>query len=149
MNMRYLKTVQDILDYAIEKETEANSFYKYLAQDVKKDELRQALEGFAVDEFQHKLRLEGVRDGQIELTEEEIGSLHIAEQIEEVKPRQDMSCKELLAFAIKKEAQAEQFYLKLAQMTKRPNVRKLFTLLAQEEARHKLNLEIEYDLTTF
>lgn len=146
---QFLQTFEDILDYAIEQEIQANVFYTHLADDAHKAELREALKNFAADEFRHKLRLEGVREGQIELTPEEIGTFHIAETIGQVKPRQDMSYKELLELAIKKEAQAEQLYLKLAQLTKRPKVKELFTLLAQEEARHKFNLEIEYDLTTF
>ncbi len=144
-----LRTIADIIEYAIEQEAKANSFYKHLAQDVEKAELKRALENLAVDEFQHKLRLEGVRDGQVELIEEEIGSLHIAESIDDVKPRRNMSFKELLAFAIKQESAAQKLYMKLAQITKRPKVKEMFVLLAQEEARHKLNLEIEYDLTTF
>lgn len=144
-----LRTIEDILDYAIEQEEQANSFYTHLAHDVQKADLRDALQQFAADEFQHKLRLEGVRKGEVELTPEEIGTFHIAEHIGKVKPREDMSYKELLAFAIKKEAEAEKFYLKLAEVTKHPEWKDLFTLLAQEEARHKFNLEIEFDLTAF
>ena len=146
---QFLRTIEDILDYAIEQEDEANSFYTHLAQDVQKAELREALKSFAADEFQHKLHLEGVRDGQVELTPEEVGSLNIAEHLKSVPLRANMNYKELLALAIKKEEKAEQLYLKLAQVTKRPKVKELFTLLAQEEARHKLNLEIEYDLEAF
>ena len=144
-----LRTFEDILDYAIEQETQANSFYKHLAQDVQKSELREALEDFAVQEFQHKIHLEGVRDGEVKLTPEEVGSLDIAEHLKPIPVREDMSYPELLAFAIQKEAHAEQLYLKLASITKREEVKKVFMLLAQEEAQHKLNLEIEYDLTTF
>ena len=146
---QFLRTIEDILDYAIEQEASANSFYTHLAQDTQKAELRKALKSFAADELQHKLRLEGVREGEVELTPEEIGTFHIAEDIGKVTLREDMSYKELLEYAIKKEAEAEQLYLKLAEVTKHPEWSKLFTLLAQEEARHKFNLEIEYDLTTF
>ena len=149
MAKRYLRTVRDVLDYAIEQEDEAVKFYKHLAQDVEKPELRAALEDFALDEARHKLRLEGVRDGEIELTPEEIGSLDLADTLEAVTLRRNMSYKELLAFAIKKEVEAEQLYTKLAQLTKRRVFKELFTLLAQEEARHKFNLEFEYDLATF
>ena len=141
--------MEDILEYAIEQEIQANSFYSKLAHDVQKADLRETLQNFAADEFQHKLRLEGVRDGQVALTEEQIGSLHIAEHLAPVPLRGDMSYKELLEYAIRKEDHAEQLYRKLAQATKRPEVRKMFTLLAQEEARHKFNLEFEYDLATF
>jgi rubrerythrin len=146
---QYLRTIEDILDYAIEQEAEANSFYKHLARDVQKGELREALENFACDELQHKLHLQGVRDGEVTLTPEEVGSLDIAEHLKPLPLRKDMSYPELLEFAIQKEAHAEQLYLKLAAATKHPEWRELFTLLAQEEAQHKLNLEIEYDLTTF
>lgn len=146
---QYLRTIEDILDYAIEQEADANSFYTHLAQDIEKSELREALEKFASQELQHKLHLEGVRDGQVELTPEEVGSLNIAEHLKPVPLREDMSYQELLAFAIQKEAHAEQLYLKLAAATKHHDWRDLFTLLAQEEAQHKLKLEIEYDLTTF
>ena len=147
--MERLRSIRDILDYAIEKENEACSFYKHLAEHISKPELREAVENFSADEFQHKLHLEGVRDGEVELTPEEVGSLHIAEGLEAVKPRDEMSYKELLAFAIKQEDAAQKLYSKLAQVTKRDKVKELFTLLAQEEARHKLNLEFEYDLATF
>jgi len=138
-----------VLDYAIEQEDEAHRFYKHLAQDMEKAEMRAALEDFAVDEARHKLRLEAVRDGDIELTPEEVGSLDLADTIQGVTLRRNMSYKELLAFAIKNEAKAEQLYTKLARLTKRQSMCRLFTLLAQEEARHKFNLEFEYDLLTF
>jgi rubrerythrin len=147
--MKNFKTIRDILDYAIEKEAEANSFYNHLAQDVEKAELRAELENFAVDELQHKLRLEAVRDGRIELTEEEIGSLHIAESIDDVKLRRNMSPKELLAYAIKQEDAAQRLYSQMAQLAKQDDVKELFTLLAQYEDQLKLFLEIEYDLATF
>ena len=133
--MKNFQTIRDILDYAIEKEAEANSFYNHLAQDVKKAELRAELENFAIDELQHKLRLEAVRDGRIEVHRAMIMI--------------DESPKELLAYAIKQEDAAQRLYSQMAQLAKRDDVKELFTLLAQEEARHKLNLEIEYDLATF
>ena len=146
---QFLRTFEDILDYAIEQEVQANSFYNHLAADVHESELRQTLEEFAAQEFQHKMHLEGVRDGQVKLTPEEVGSLDIAKHLKPIGLREDMSYPELLEFAIQKEAHAEQLYRKLASITKRPEVKKIFLLLAQEEAQHKLNLEIEYDLTTF
>ncbi|MBN1125109.1 MAG: hypothetical protein JXA82_08880, partial [Sedimentisphaerales bacterium] len=62
---------------------------------------------------------------------------------------QDMKYDEILALAIRKEYAAQQLYSKLAGAAKDPQTQKIFTLLAQEEAKHKLALEIEYDLTTF
>lgn len=147
--MRHLQSIRDILDYAIEQEADANRLYNQLAGEVDKDELRTALKNFAIDEYRHKLRLEAVRDGDVELTSEQIGTLNYAQTLKEVKLRPQMSYPELLAYAIKKEAEAERLYTELARRSTQEHIKELFTLLAQEEARHKLNLEIEYDLTTF
>ncbi|MEN6307851.1 MAG: ferritin family protein [Anaerohalosphaeraceae bacterium] len=142
-------SIQDILNYAIRQEDEANGFYLRLAQQVEKDEVRSALKKFALDEFQHKIHLEGVRDGEVDFKDEEVGSLGIASSIPEIKPRVEMSYKELLALAIRNEHKAFTLYSQLAQAAKNPAVRELFEHLAQEEARHKIGLEIEFDLIMF
>jgi len=147
--MRHFKSLQDILNYAIDQEQEANSFYQRLAQQVTKTETQSALKKFAMDELQHKFRLEGIRDGQAAFINEEVGNLGIADSIGEVKPHIDMSYKELLALAIKNEQKAYTLYSKLALVAQVRSVKDLFLHLAQEEAQHKLNLEFEYDLTTF
>ena len=145
--MTEFNSIRDILEYAIGEEARAKVFYDKLAGSVKKEEVRTALKKFASDELRHKLRLEGVRDGDVILEDEEVGSLGIADLLKDVKLHADMTCKELLAYAIKKEHQAFQLYSHLAQRAKDPIIREVFTHLAQEEAEHKLKLEIEYDLT--
>ena len=147
--MRKIRTIQDVLSYAIEREIEANSFYKKLAKSIRKPKVRTAIENFALDEYQHKLRLEAVREGQITLTEEDVGSIDLSGLSHNVKPEPRMTYKELLAYAIGKEDQANQFYSKLAKLCKRQDLKEMFSLLAQEEAQHKFSLEIEYDLVTF
>lgn len=145
--MGNFNSVRDILDYAIQEETQAKIFYDKLAESVKKEEVRAAIKKFATDELRHKLRLEGVRDGDVVLQDEEIGSLGIADSLKkEVKLHVDMTYKELLAYAIKKEHQAFQLYSQMAQRIRDPILQEMFTHLAQEEAEHKLKLEIEYDL---
>lgn len=111
--------------------------------------MRQALKNFALDEFQHKLRLEGIRDGQVQFHDDEVGNLGIAASVDYVIPHPGMTYKELLAFAIKKEDEAQRLYSKMSQLAKDEKVKEMFRHLAQEEAQHKLNLEFEYDLTAF
>ena len=147
--MKNFKSIREIFDYAIEREVEAQFFYKQIAPRMKKAEVREAIKNFAVDEYRHKVRLEAARDGVIGLAKEEVGDLFIANSIKEVKPYAEMSYKELLAFAIKKEDEACELYGRTAQLARREDVKELFLLLAQEEAQHKLKLEVEYDLATF
>jgi glycerophosphoryl diester phosphodiesterase len=147
--MRHLRSIEEILDYAIERESEANVFYKNLAPLVKKPSVRQAIENFALDEYRHKLHLEAIRDGEITFTDDEIGSLELADGFDDIKLRAGMTYTELLAYGIKREDKAHRFYTQLAQRSKQKVARELFTQLAQEEAHHRLTLEFEYDLESF
>jgi rubrerythrin len=145
--MKNFNSIRDILNFAIEEELQAKMFYEKLADCVKKQDVKTAVKQFALDELRHKMRLEGVRDGDVTLQDEEIGSLDIADSLRDVKPHAEMTYKELLAYAIKKEQRAFRFYSQLAKLAKNPIIREMFSHLAQEEAEHKLKLEIEYDLT--
>jgi len=145
--MMNFDSVRDILNFAIEDELKAKLFYEELAGLVQKETVKTALKNFALDELRHKIRLEGVRDGDVILQDEEVGNLGIADTIKEIRPHADMSYRDLLAYAIKKEHQAFELYSQMARLTKDPIMQEVFTHLAQEEAQHKLKLEIEYDLT--
>lgn len=60
-----------------------------------------------------------------------------------------MSYAETLIVAMRKEKEAFKLYVDLANMAQTEKLKHMFLLLAQEEANHKLQLEIEYDLETF
>lgn len=147
--MEPFKSIQDILNYAIIREAEAHTFYKDLSHRVEKADLQKTLHNFALDEFQHRIHLEAVRDGEIVMHLDEVGSLDIADSLVDIQPREDMDYSEVLALAIRKENAAYKLYSKLAEAAGDHRTKTIFQLLAQEEAKHKLALEIEYDLTTF
>ena len=46
---------------------------------------------------------------------------------------------------MKREEKAQQLYSDMGTRTGDPEIKKLFAMLAQEEAKHKLRLETEYD----
>jgi rubrerythrin len=86
MNMRNFKTIHDVLDFAIEKEVQANNFYEQLADELEKPQMSDTLKKFALDEFQHKLRLQAFSKGQIKIAREEVGSLDIADYLVDIEP---------------------------------------------------------------
>ena len=147
--MAGFKSAEQVLDYAIAREREAYDLYTQMSGWAKRPEARQALEEMAYDELQHCLRLEAFKSGEIAIEPEEIGSLKIDEGIPDVKPDKDMSYTDVLAVAMKKEKAAFQFYTGLAAMLDEGPLKETLQALAQEEASHKLRLEIEYDLQTF
>jgi rubrerythrin len=147
--MKNFRSIRDILDFAISREIEANKFYEQLSYKVEKPEIQNKLSYFAIDEFQHKIRLEAVRDGDEMLCQEEVGSLNIADYVDDIEPRADMTYIEILALAMNREKTSFKLYSNLAAISKHQETKDVFLLLEQEEAKHKLHLEVEYDLATF
>jgi len=140
--------VDDILDFAIAKENRAHDFYVKLAGLAAKPQVRRAIHDFATDELQHGIRLEAIKAGEVSFHEEEVGSLDIAEKVPEPKTQPEMSYVDLLVVAMKREKAAFRLYTNLASIAKKKELRDTFLRLAQEEAEHKLRLEIEYDWET-
>ena len=56
-----------------------------------------------------------------------------------------MDYEDLLIVAMKKEKQSFRFYHMTASIMDDKELEKLFLMLAQEEAKHKLRFEVEYD----
>jgi len=148
--MPKFRTISDVLDFAIVREVEAQQFYTSLARLATRAEVQSVIRRLARDELQHSIHLQAVKAGEVALAgEEEVGSLDIEETLAEVEPQPGMSYAELLVVAMKKEKAAFRLYTNLASIAKSDALRGLLTKLAQEEAEHKLRLEIEYDWATF
>jgi rubrerythrin len=146
--MPTFNSVGDILDFAIAREAQSHEFYVRLASRVARPDVRQVIRNFAIDELQHKLRLEAIKAGKASFLDEEVGDLGITETVAEVTPEPEMSYADLLVFAMKREKAAFRLYTNLASVAGRTEYRDTLLKLAQEEAQHKLRLEIEYDWET-
>ena len=137
--MENTNSVEAILDFAIEREQEAVDFYTNLASTVKKPEMKEVFEHFAHEEKGHKDKLLGIKRGKT------IQDLKISDYVVDVEASPDMDYQQALILAMKKEKAAFRLYTNLASMVDDPNLSMVFQSLAQEEAKHKLRFEIEYD----
>jgi rubrerythrin len=142
------KSVTELLDTAIIRETQAQELYIKMAFMVKNPWMCKVLEGFAKEELQHRKKLQAVKRGKISLEQKEVGELDIDDLPEDVKPHENMSYLELLAYAIKKENSSYQYYTSMAAMISEPEFKHMFLKLAREEANHRQRLKTEYDLMT-
>ncbi len=144
--METFTSVDEILDFAISREIEAEKFYKRLAGWADDHKMRDVFDKFAIEELRHKMKLEAIkRQGKIELDEEKVQNLGIADYAAEVKLQPDMSYADILIIAMKREKAAYRLYLDLAASALSEELTNTFLMLAQEEAKHKLRFEIEYD----
>ena len=53
-----VSSVEEILEFAISREVEANQFYLYMSKRVRDPEIHQVCEDFAKEELEHKNKLE-------------------------------------------------------------------------------------------
>lgn len=139
-------SVDEILDFAIRKEEEATQLYAGLAARAKQPGMKEVFESFAAEEQGHKAKLLAVKQGkQLLSSQQAVMDLKIGDTLVEVAAKPDMDYQEALILAMKAEKEAFKLYSQLAQAAGEPGVKDLFLGLAQEEARHKLRFEIEYD----
>jgi rubrerythrin len=139
-------SVDQALDFAIEREEESARFYGDLAGAMERPAMRQVFEAFAREEVGHKDKLLGVKRGRRLLSAEtKVADLKVADYLVEAQPSPGMDYREALILAMKREKAAFKLYHDLAGAAGDEEVRRVFLSLAQEEARHKLRFEIEYD----
>ncbi len=140
------KEFKDVITFAIRKEAEAYNLYKTYSQLTKTPGLKTMFEELAQEEQRHRQILEGV--GKKDLSGyklEEIPDLKIGDFVEEEEFSPDMDYASALRFAIKREEHSLKLYNDMAEGTGDQELKMLFSALAQEEAKHKLRLETEYD----
>jgi len=147
MNNECQESVIDIIEFAIAREEEAYLFYYDLSNGMRSSQMRDLLREFAAEERHHREKLAALRDKGLSgaFPSGAVDDLRIADYQVAVEPSQDMDYQHALMLAMQKEKAAFRLYTALAGMTDDPDIREMMLTLANEEARHKLRLEIEYD----
>lgn len=146
--MEDFNSPKKIIEFAINSEQEAYEFYFDLAKTVKSSEMHNTLMQFAKEELNHKTRLQEVivlTDKSEGIKNKEVADLKMADYLVDKKPSPGMSYQDVLIIAMKKEKKAYKLYNDLASRVEDENLKNIFYNLAQEEAKHKLRFELEYD----
>ncbi len=144
--METFGSADEILDFAIAREQDAFDFYTGWSKRTKSDAMRKFFEELASEERKHKEFLEQIKAGrELAPFESKIEDLKIAEFMVQSAPDEDLSYQDALILAMKREKASFKLYNYLADVADEAKLKDLFRKLAQEEAKHKLRLEIEYD----
>lgn len=140
-------SVDKVLDFAIQKEQEASDLYKMLAGRVTQQHMKQIFEQFSLEEMGHKGKLQNIKKGNLEFTppSQKIMDLKIGDNLTDSPLDENLDYQQALIVAMKAEKAAFKLYTDLAAMADNSQIKEIFLSLAQEEAKHKLRFEIEYD----
>ena len=140
------KKFKEITRFAIEKEMKAFHFYTSASQVAKYSGARELFLELAQEEEGHrnlleKLNLEKIAQVRIE----SVPNLRISDYMVEVEFKSDMPYADILRAAMKMEERALKLYTDWNESADDQDLKKLFTFLANQEARHKYRLEKIYD----
>ncbi|MCU0638877.1 MAG: ferritin family protein [Candidatus Krumholzibacteria bacterium] len=138
--------VDDVFDFAIEKEKEAYDFYRKWAKKIEKPALREVFEEFAEQEAGHIKLFHDLKSGHTkEKPDRKVVDLHLADYLVEVIPSPDMDYREAVRVAIQREKAAVQLYSEFAKATGSPKIAATLEIILQEELKHKNRLETLFD----
>jgi rubrerythrin len=142
-------SVDEILNFAIQKEEEAAKFYSDLAGRMAPANMKEVFREFSKEEEGHKKKLLLIKSGEkLFSARKEVLDLKIGDNLAEIDTTTevaDLTYQQALIIAMKAEKEAFKLYNELATKTEDVEIKNLLLALAQEEAKHKLRFEIEYD----
>lgn len=144
------ESLEAIVDFAIEKEREAVAFYEGLSREEAFSGNRQMFAEFAAEEKKHEKLLsdfksQGFTAAMKAYKLKWIKDIKRSDYTVELEYRKGMAYNEILMLAMKREEKALKLYNDFLKQADTPESQKLFKILCQEEAKHKLALETMYD----
>ena len=138
----------EILEFAINREIEAYNFFTALAERVKNPHMRMVFQELAAEELEHKakLELEVVKLGRTVPSKQQ-AQISLPEKIiSDDQNDLDVNYKDILMLAMQKEEASFRAYVNLIPNVRDQQSREILLALAEEEVRHKLRFEVEYEM---
>ncbi len=137
---------KEAVNFAIEKEKEAQALYTRCKEIANNNSVKKMFQELVDQEKGHEEMLRALDLESIKVSsEKEVEDLKIGDFLEETPFTPDVTYRDALVIAIKREEKAKELYEILAKSSIDSDVEKLFSRLSTEEAKHKHKLEIEYD----
>ena len=138
---------EEILEFAIFRENEAHNFYMALASRVQDPQIRQVFEDLAAEELEHKakLELEIIKTGKTISTELQPARPESEYIITDSPSQLDIDYKDALLLGMEKEEASFRTYVNLIANAHNEQSREVLLALAEEEVKHKLRFETEYN----
>jgi rubrerythrin len=140
--------MDDILDFAIEKEIEAENFYTKLSNNETFSAAKTVLKEFAGEEKKHQDLLKKFKKNREVLdnyTFKWIPDIKRSDYLVDLTYEKGMPYTDTLRLAMKREEKALKLYNRLLEKIDDHDMKKIFKILCQEEAKHKNILETLYD----
>ncbi|MCG6909224.1 MAG: ferritin family protein [Deltaproteobacteria bacterium] len=141
-------SVEEIVEYALDKEKEAVEFYTELSQNETFKAAKETFLQFAEEEKKHVRLLENFGNDKVKIGEykfEWIPDMKRSDYMVDVEYEPGMHYTDILRLAMKREEKSLKLYNELSEKADSDDFVNMFKMLCQEEAKHKQILETIYD----
>ena len=143
--MLQFRTLDDILDFAIVQERAAQKFYTKLSNETADLDMQLFYRTLAEEELTHEKKLRKLKTRHCDLPAPDLMDLQKSGYLNALPIGPDMSLKEVLHYALKKEKSAKMLYSVLAENMRQTELADLFKTLAMQEAEHAVFFQKEYN----
>jgi rubrerythrin len=144
------KNLDAIIDFAIAKEIEAAEFYRTVSEQESFSGKKEMFLEFAAEERKHQALLQDLKSGNVGAKLDDynfkwITDIKRSDYVDDITYRPGLPYNEILMLAAKREEKALALYNELLNHADTDAAKKVFKMLCQEEAKHKLALETMLD----
>ena len=146
------KNLAELIDIPMEREESAYTFYMDIYEKVEDEGVKDALKFLAEEEKRHKEFLINYKNGhygQDALRLSDVVDYRIAEHLEEPTVKKGIELKDVYLAAAHRELKSYSFYMALAEIHHKGNVKEMLIKMANEELKHKEKVEYLYSNTAF
>ena len=143
-----LDQLTELLDTAIYKEIASQAVYQAAQSKTPDPGARALLQELAKEELGHAQRLKKLKEKGFQKHDwhpEQVPNLMISEHLTGGDALEGAGLQDTLAFAMKREQQAVEFYSRMMGLMRDESAKRLCERLAHEELKHKMRLETFYD----
>ncbi len=138
------------IDFAIEREKEAARIYEEAGEVESAAGSKEIFRELAREERKHREFLENIEKEDVgkgvgEYKLKWISDMHRSDYLVDLRYEKGMAYRDILILAMKREEKSLKLYNDLLRSSTIAAHKKLFKILCQEEAKHKLRLETLYD----
>jgi len=146
----HFNNLTEIIDFAIAKEVEAAEFYRTVSEQESFSGKKEMFLEFAAEERKHQALLEDLKSGKLGAKLDDykfnwITDIKRSDYVDDITYKPGMPYNDILMLAAKREEKALSLYNGLLANSDTDEARKVFKMLCQEEAKHKLALETMLD----
>ena len=143
-------TVEMVLNRALLMENQSYNLYVWARDAVSNSDAKMFLNELAKEELEHKGKLSDALKNRKKIVDlgsdtKKIEDLKIIDWLRDTTLSESVTYQEILIFVGKREKATYEHYLNLSDISGQNEIGHLFYRLAQEELKHKIRIEKEYD----